>query len=120
MEPCRRDTFPAIALASSYLHDVMGVSGDEPVVICPVDPYVEDGYFKTIEELGRQAAKGESNLVLMGIKPTYPSEKYGYIIPTDESRISKVSSLRKSRMEKWHRSTLPRGFFGTGAYLPVD
>ena len=51
VEPCRRDTFPAIALASAYLHDVMGVSGDEPVVICPVDPYVEDGYFKTIEEL---------------------------------------------------------------------
>ena len=25
VEPCRRDTFPAIALATAYLHDVMGV-----------------------------------------------------------------------------------------------
>ena len=26
VEPCRRDTFPAIALATMYLHDVKGVS----------------------------------------------------------------------------------------------
>ena len=26
VEPCRRDTFPAIALATAYLQDVMGVS----------------------------------------------------------------------------------------------
>ncbi len=25
VEPCRRDTFPAIALATAYLHDVKGV-----------------------------------------------------------------------------------------------
>lgn len=25
VEPCRRDTFPAIALATAYLHDVRGV-----------------------------------------------------------------------------------------------
>ena len=42
VEPCRRDTFPAIALASAYLHDVMGVGADEPVVVCPVDPFVND------------------------------------------------------------------------------
>ena len=29
IEPCRRDTFPAIALATAYLHDVLGVRKDE-------------------------------------------------------------------------------------------
>ena len=38
VEPCRKDTFPAIALAASYLHDVQNVSSDEAVVVCPVDP----------------------------------------------------------------------------------
>ena len=38
VEPCRRDTFPAIALATAYLVDVMGVSPEESVVVCPVDP----------------------------------------------------------------------------------
>ena len=42
IEPCRRDTFPAIAIASAYLHDIRQVDGDEAVVVCPVDPYVED------------------------------------------------------------------------------
>jgi mannose-1-phosphate guanylyltransferase len=81
VEPCRRDTFAAIALATAYLHDVKGVDENEAVVVCPVDPYVEPTYFQCVNELYRAAEKGTKNLVLMGIEPTYPSEKYGYIRP---------------------------------------
>ncbi len=80
IEPCRRDTFPAIALATAYLTDVMNVPEDEAVVVCPVDPYVEDDYFAALGTLCERAATGSANLVLMGMEPTYPSEKYGYII----------------------------------------
>lgn len=48
IEPCRRDTFPAITLATAYLHDVKGVSENEAVVVCPVDPYVETPFFEMI------------------------------------------------------------------------
>ncbi len=82
VEPCRRDTFAAIALATSYLHDVKGVNKDEAVVVCPVDPYVDEGYFRCVRRLYDAAKNDVSDLVLMGIEPTYPSEKYGYIIPT--------------------------------------
>ena len=95
VEPCRRDTFPAIALASAYLTDVEGVSGDETVVICPVDPYVEEDYFKAIYELSKQADKGEANLVLMGVEPTGPSERYGYIIPKSDRDISEVATFKE-------------------------
>ena len=95
VEPCRRDTFPAIALAAAYLKDVQHVGEEEAVVICPVDPYVEDDYFKTIEALGNRAAESEANLVLMGIEPTYPSEKYGYIIPENGTKISKVKEFKE-------------------------
>jgi mannose-1-phosphate guanylyltransferase len=95
VEPCRRDTFPAIALATAHLHDVQGVSEDEAVVVCPVDPYVEQDYFMAIKELRDQASKGESNLVLMGIEPTYPSEKYGYIIPKSADKTSSVSTFKE-------------------------
>ena len=81
VEPCRRDTFAAIALATSYLHCVMNVPRDEAVVVCPVDPYVEDSYFECVNRLYEAASKGAKNLTLMGIEPTYPSEKYGYIKP---------------------------------------
>ena len=95
VEPCRRDTFPAIALATAYLHDVKGIPEEESVVVCPVDPYVEDTYFKALKELGMLAQTGDANLVLMGIEPTYPSEKYGYIIPASKERISKVSTFKE-------------------------
>lgn len=95
VEPYRRDTFPAIALATAYLVDVQDVDPNESVVVCPVDPYVENDYFKAIKTLGEQAAKGEANLVLMGIEPTYPSEKYGYIIPEDKANLSVVKTFKE-------------------------
>lgn len=95
VEPCRRDTFPAIALATSYLVDKMGVSPEESVVVCPVDPYVNDDYFEALKKLSNQADKCEANLVLMGIEPTYPSEKYGYIIPEGKEEISKVKTFKE-------------------------
>lgn len=95
VEPCRRDTFPAIALAASYLADVKGIDPREVVVVCPVDPYVEDDYFEALKKLEKLAAEGNSNLVLMGIEPTYPSEKYGYIIPESGEKIASVSTFKE-------------------------
>ena len=95
VEPCRRDTFPAIALATAYLVDVMHIDPSESVVVCPVDPYVEDSYFEALKELSEQADKCEANLVLMGIEPTYPSEKYGYIIPESGENVSKVKEFKE-------------------------
>jgi mannose-1-phosphate guanylyltransferase len=48
IEPSRRDTFPAIALAATYLYSNKGVGLDEAVAILPVDPYVEDRFFESI------------------------------------------------------------------------
>lgn len=95
VEPARRDTFPAIALATAYLHDVKGVDENEAVVVCPVDPYVELSYFKTLSAMHRLAEQGEANLVLMGIEPTYPSEKYGYIIPKCKDAVSRVDCFKE-------------------------
>lgn len=95
VEPCRRDTFPAIALAAAYLRDVQGVSEEEPVVVCPVDPYVAEDYFVALKSLWELAGEGDANLCLMGMEPTYPSEKYGYIIPQTEEKTSYVNSFKE-------------------------
>lgn len=95
VEPCRKDTFPAIVLATAYLHDIKKVDVNETVVVCPVDPYVEDEYFRALENLSELAKEQEYNLTLMGIKPTYPSEKYGYIIPENKEEISKVKRFKE-------------------------
>ena len=87
-EPERRDTFPAIALASAYLALEKGCPDDETVVVMPCDPYTEEGYFKAIARMVEEVGRGTAGLVLMGITPTYPSAKYGYIVPAADSKAS--------------------------------
>lgn len=114
VEPCRRDTFPAIALATAYLTDVQGVDPEEAVVVCPVDPYVEDDYFEALKALGEQAEKGEANLVLMGIEPTYPSEKYGYIIPESTDHTSAVKTFKEKPDSETAKEYIAQGALWNG------
>lgn len=86
IEPQRRNTFPAIMLSAAYLFFEKKCSKDETVVILPVDPYVNDKYFETLKFLDRAVQENKADLVLMGVKPTYPSEKYGYIIPCENDK----------------------------------
>ena len=93
-EPERRDTFPAIALAASYLKLAKRCADDEVVVIMPCDPYTEEEYFHTIGKMVECVNQNVADLVLMGITPTYPSAKYGYVVP----KVSEVSSSKEFQM----------------------
>lgn len=95
VEPSRKNTFPVIALVASYLHDVKKLSDEEVIVVCPIDPYVEDGYFNEIVKLSELVKEGKANLALLGIAPTTPSEKYGYIIPEEKTAISNVKTFKE-------------------------
>ncbi len=114
VEPCRRDTFPAIALATAYLRDKRGVPEDSVAVVCPVDPYVEDAYFAALRDLGALAETSGANLVLMGITPTYPSEKYGYILPETEDTVSRVSEFKEKPSAVAAKEYISRGALWNG------
>jgi len=94
-EPCRRDTFPAISLACEYLAKERGCSADEVVVVMPCDPYTGDGYFKAIEKMAGGVARDEADLIVMGINPTYPSAKYGYIVPDRDSEADGIVPVHR-------------------------
>ncbi|PPA69495.1 sugar phosphate nucleotidyltransferase [Jeotgalibacillus proteolyticus] len=83
VEPERRDTFPAIALASAYLYSEESVDENETVMVLPVDPYVEDHFFDSVREVEKALLHTGADLGLMGVQPTYPSTKYGYIVPNE-------------------------------------
>lgn len=114
VEPCRRDTFPAIALATAYLVDVLHIDPEESVVVCPVDPYVEEDYFEALKGLSEQTEKGEANLVLMGIEPTYPSEKYGYIIPESADHTAAVKTFKEKPTADVAREYIAQGALWNG------
>ncbi|KZE64048.1 mannose-1-phosphate guanylyltransferase [Fictibacillus phosphorivorans] len=87
VEPERRDTFPAVCLAASYLYSELNTDSNEVIVVLPVDPYVEKQFFNKIKELEKALQQSEANIALMGVQPTFPSEKYGYIIPQHEEDV---------------------------------
>ena len=119
VEPERRDTFPAICLAAAYLHDVKNVDDTEPVIVCPVDPYVEADYFKALQALCDRAGESEANLVLMGIEPTYPSEKYGYIIPQTSEHLSPVTMFREKPTKEAAEEYIARGALWNGGVFAL-
>ncbi|PHB12591.1 mannose-1-phosphate guanylyltransferase [Bacillus wiedmannii] len=90
IEPERRDTFPAIALAASYLYSKEHVDLDEVIGVLPVDPYVENSFFERLLDLEQALNSSNADLGLMGITPTYPSEKYGYIVPNVEKSTQEL------------------------------
>lgn len=109
IEPCRRDTFPAIALASAYLCDVLETDRDECIMVCPVDPYVDNSYYECVRSLEDVVLQSDTGLTLMGIEPTYPSDKYGYIIPEEKAEISRVRSFKEKPDKETAKKYLEQG-----------
>lgn len=98
LEPERRDTFPAITLACSYLALEKHVSLDEVVVVLPVDVYADIAYFNTFKEMEQVVLSNKAEIALMGIQPDYPSQKFGYILPG--AQISDGSHMVEGFVEK--------------------
>lgn len=82
IEPCGRNTAPAIALAC------MGLNSDELVLVTPSDQLISNK--KAYEAALKHAIKlaSEGALVTFGIKPTFPETGFGYIEGNGEDVIS--------------------------------
>ena len=81
LEPERRDTAPAIMLACASLALEQGAGGDDTVIVMPIDSYADQAYYDSVVRLDEAVQSDFAELVLMGVEPTYPSGKYGYIVP---------------------------------------
>lgn len=106
-EPERRDTFPAIALASAYLALEKEMQLDEVVLVLPADAYADLEYFTTLLKMEKAVKEDAANIVLMGIKPTYPSAKYGYIVPKQERTL--VERFQEKPSEEYAEELIKKG-----------
>ncbi|MDQ0890862.1 mannose-1-phosphate guanylyltransferase [Paenibacillus sp. V4I9] len=95
VEPERRDTFPAIALAATYLYSIEGVSLNEVITIVPVDPFVEASFFEEVTKLEQTLHESGADIALMGVKPALASEKYGYIVPDQSEETASEQTFRR-------------------------
>lgn len=116
LEPERRDTFPAIALGAVFLASERGCGPEETVLIMPVDAYVDGEYFRSIRKMDRAVQKGAADMVLMGIRPTYPAAKYGYIVPKAEqtSELLHIESFVEKPSVEQAKGLCDRGAFWNG------
>lgn len=114
VEPERRGTYPAVVLAIAYLAYEKKVNPEEPVLVLPVDSYAGNAYFNLLLEMESAIDMGTYNMVLMGIHPTYPTAKYGYIIPAKEDADKLVKRVERF-VEKPNESAA-RQLIVNGAY----
>jgi mannose-1-phosphate guanylyltransferase/mannose-6-phosphate isomerase len=76
LEPCARNTAPAVALAAHYIKQNYN---NAPMLVLPSDHIIanNEAFRDGIAKAERAAAKG--HLVTFGITPTAPETGYGYI-----------------------------------------
>ena len=77
LEPKAMNTAPAICSVIEYLMN--NKKGDEIVVFCPSDAYINDteSFIKSLK-VGEKLAK-DNRVICFGIQPLYPETGYGYI-----------------------------------------
>ncbi len=123
VEPERRNTYPAIVLACASLIKEGKASLEDAVLIMPVDVRAEKDYFKCFKAMHRVVAEKEANLALLGIKPTYPSAKYGYIMTQNAAetaeKIYKVSSFEEKPTEEKAGELIDNGAFWNAGVFAV-
>jgi mannose-1-phosphate guanylyltransferase len=116
LEPERRDTFPAIALACAHLESEKQVGADETVIVLPCDPYTEVEFFQTLNKLDKLIKENAADIALIGVKPTMPESKFGYIVPESEieSGAYKVSRFVEKPPEEKAAELIKNGAYWNG------
>ena len=94
LEPERRDTFPAIVLSCAFLALEKKVDLEETVAVLPVDPFTEQNFFYLLSSMDKLVSNSESDIALIGIKPTLATSKYGYIVPDKWLSVNAYSVSR--------------------------
>jgi len=117
IEPERRDTFPAIALACTYLHSVLGMKEDEVVGVVSVDAFVDVAFYRQVKELEKLVTTTNAEIGLLGIKPIYPSSKYGYLIPTQSTEYMQVDRFVEKPSEEAAEVLIEKGaYWNSGVF----
>lgn len=111
------DANVTIATSKSQVSAIHNQLGEN--VGISVEPYVDSDYFEALDALEKRAAESSANLVLMGIEPTYPSAKYGYIIPKSLENISSVSMFKEKPTEEFAQTYITQGALWNGGVFAL-
>ncbi len=124
VEPERKNTYPAIVLSCAALVKEGKAALDDVVLIMPVDVCAKREYFECFKEMHKIVSEKKAELALLGIKPTYPSAKYGYIMTKsvidNENGIYEVSSFEEKPTEEKAQKFIDNGAFWNAGVFAVS
>lgn len=110
-EPAMKGTGPAFTLAAYHIRDL---NPNARVAVVPSDIQIMDeaSYFSTIEQ-GMEFVGRHDILLTIGIKPTHPETRYGYIQIDDETTdgMHRVRTFTEKPEENFARLFVESGEF---------
>ncbi|MDQ5913248.1 MAG: transferase protein [Patescibacteria group bacterium] len=115
IEPSRRDTMPCILNAVQFVSTRYGY--DEPIASVHADHYIRDvdGFVQGLKVAAETATKHQ-RITLLGVEPTHPDVKYGYINKGDifdhEDFVYEIDSFKEKPEYK-----VAKEYFESGEYL---
>lgn len=117
LEPCGRNTAPAIALAAM---EAQANSADPILIVMPSDHLIKDemAFIDAIEASKQFADQGK--LITFGAKPEYPETGYGYInLESTANAVNKVARFVEKPDEKLALEYCNSGqyFWNTGIFM---
>lgn len=120
LEPCARNTAPAIACAAHYLIAIGG--HDAAMLILPSDHWIGDELaWAEAMNTGAAYASEHQTIVTFGITPSQPKTGYGYIEagPSLDDGINRVLSFREKPDANTAAQFIAQGnyFWNSGMFL---
>ncbi|HEY0629000.1 MAG TPA: sugar phosphate nucleotidyltransferase [Sphingomicrobium sp.] len=113
LEPCKRDSAPAIALAACLADE------DELLLVSPSDHHIRDrAAFHTAVGLAREAAEA-GRIVTFGIEPDHPATGFGYIAAAGGEGVRPVARfVEKPPLERAQQMIEQGGhYWNAGIFL---
>lgn len=115
IEPARRDTMPCILNAVQFVSTRHGV--EEPIASIHADHHIRDteGFTQGIK-VAAEVSKKYQRITLLGVEPTHPDVKYGYINKGDifdsEDFVYEIDSFKEKP-----EYSVAKEYFESGEYL---
>lgn len=118
IEPERKDTYPAILLCAAYLHAVLETDPNETIIVLPVDHLTDSTFYSMLFQLDRLIQLNQTSIGLIGVRPTEPSGKFGYIVPASaagQAIYSEASVLPIDRFVEKPDEAVAKSLIAKGA-----
>jgi len=115
LEPCKKNTAPAILTASL----IKEIPNNQPLVFFSADHLIEKTSIFNKQIIKNKMKLSDKNIFIFGVKPTSPSSEYGYFLTKkNKHNINKVYKfIEKPKLIKAKSIIKKNGYWNSGIFF---